>query len=71
MFFQVIIHPLYDRIYNDLALVKLSVPLNFNESNLMPICLPSGTSFNESVEKGVVAGKAHLCYSTTMGLVFE
>ena len=53
---QVIIYPEYDRVYNDLALIRLSEPIDFEGMELRPICLPSTQSFNDSVEKGVVAG---------------
>ena len=53
---KVIIHPMYDRVYNDLALVRLVEPIDFDGSDLMPICIPPNSKFNDSVEKGVVAG---------------
>ena len=51
-----IVHPNYDEIYNDIALIRLTDPINFKESDLMAICLPTSKKFNDSVEKGVVAG---------------
>jgi hypothetical protein len=52
----VIIYPEYDRVYNDLALIRLSEAIDFEGMELRPICLPLSQSFNDSVEKGVVAG---------------
>jgi secreted trypsin-like serine protease len=40
---SVIIHPLYNKttIENDIALVRLTTPLDFSDHSLTPICLPS------------------------------
>ncbi|BFZ22231.1 hypothetical protein BsWGS_25270 [Bradybaena similaris] len=38
---KVIVHEKYRSIYDDIALIKLDKPVNFN-SNIRPICLPTG-----------------------------
>ena len=53
---QVMVHPAYNEVYNDIALIRLTEPIDFEETGLTSICLPTNQKFNDSVEKGVVAG---------------
>jgi hypothetical protein len=49
-----IFHPLYDNatLENDIALVRLTTPLDFADSSLTPICLPSSDHPNEYPKVG-------------------
>jgi secreted trypsin-like serine protease len=54
---DIILHPDYDIAtgYNNIAIVKLSTPLQFN-SNVQPACLPNGTFNPEGGTTAFVSG---------------
>merc|ERR1719228_2710477 len=56
---QVIVHEQYDkiRVVNDIALLKLQDPVDFNKHpNIRPICLPSNSRENYAGSRAIVAG---------------